>query len=133
MMCAGYAEGGIDACQGDSGGPMICVENDQPVLRGVVSWGIGCARVGLYGVYTRTSSYIDWVSSPFRKISKKPFQIRKTVNPNDQTFAELQNNPPTTEAPPKSPKPTIPSGTSTIHPRCGKTIFSISPLPFFFR
>ncbi|CAG5102807.1 Oidioi.mRNA.OKI2018_I69.chr1.g476.t1.cds [Oikopleura dioica] len=105
MMCAGYAEGGIDACQGDSGGPMICVENDQPVLRGVVSWGIGCARVGLYGVYTRTSSYIDW--------------IRKTVNPNDQTFAELQNNPPATEAPPKSPKPTIPSGTSTIHPRCG--------------
>ena len=62
MMCAGYAEGGIDACQGDSGGPMICVENNQPVLRGVVYWGIGCARVGLYGVYTRTSSYIDWVN-----------------------------------------------------------------------
>jgi len=62
MLCAGYAEGGIDACQGDSGGPLICVEDNQPVLRGVVSWGIGCARRGLYGVYTRTSSYIDWVS-----------------------------------------------------------------------
>jgi len=61
VICAGYAEGGIDACQGDSGGPLICVEDDKPMLRGVVSWGIGCARVGHYGVYTRTSSYIDWV------------------------------------------------------------------------
>lgn len=61
VICAGYAEGGIDSCRGDSGGPLICVEDNKPMLRGVVSWGIGCARSGQYGVYTRTSSYIDWV------------------------------------------------------------------------
>jgi len=105
MMCAGYAEGGIDACQGDSGGPMICVENNQPVLRGVVSWGIGCARVGLYGVYTRTSSYIDW--------------IKQTVNPNDLSIGAILNQPPTTKKPTVTPKPTVPSGSSHIHPRCG--------------
>lgn len=89
MMCAGYAEGGIDACQGDSGGPMICVENNQPVLRGVVSWGIGCARVGLYGVYTRTSSYIDWVKQTgifecfidlFLKVFAENVNLKKIVD-----------------------------------------------------
>lgn len=50
QMCAGKKTGGIDACWADSGGPMI--SNDDGLI-GIVSTGIGCARPGLPGIYTR--------------------------------------------------------------------------------
>ncbi len=63
MVCAGYEQGGKDSCQGDSGGPLIARDqNNQPVLVGVVSWGIGCARPSKYGVYANVSASQDWMS-----------------------------------------------------------------------
>ena len=61
MFCAGWLEGGKDACTGDSGGPLICAENDRPVLRGITSWGLGCAEANAPGVYTRVEQYLDWI------------------------------------------------------------------------
>ena len=56
MLCAG-GNRGKDACQGDSGGPLVVEEEDQShTLIGVVSWGIGCARKDLPGIYSEVSS-----------------------------------------------------------------------------
>ena len=56
MLCAG-GEAGKDGCQGDSGGPLVVEDSStsQDTLVGVVSWGIGCARDGLPGLYAEVS------------------------------------------------------------------------------
>jgi len=65
MICAG-AEG-KDSCQGDSGGPLVVHDDvNEPdqgwALVGLVSWGRGCARKDLYGVYTEVSHFIPWIA-----------------------------------------------------------------------
>ncbi|CAG4955726.1 unnamed protein product [Parnassius apollo] len=68
QLCAGKLAGGVDACQGDSGGPLqvkisLPTNNQGSIhyLIGVTSFGIGCARANTPGIYTRVSSFIDWI------------------------------------------------------------------------
>lgn len=61
MFCAGHLTGGKDACQGDSGGPLICVKDEQPILVGVTSWGLGCGRPNSPGVWTKVTTYEPWI------------------------------------------------------------------------
>jgi secreted trypsin-like serine protease len=57
MMCAGPLSGGTDTCQGDSGGPMVKMVGSDWQQVGIVSWGAGCARANLPGVYTEASTF----------------------------------------------------------------------------
>lgn len=71
MLCAGIKpeltpDGRLiqDACKGDSGGPLIGgYATATPIVVGLVSWGDGCAKPNKFGVYTRVSSYSDWVKN----------------------------------------------------------------------
>jgi len=51
----------VDACTGDSGGPCLKLIMGNWVLVGIVSWGSGCGKKGLPGVYTRVFSYNGWI------------------------------------------------------------------------
>lgn len=67
MLCAGGLKG-KDSCNGDSGGPLITRTVDRRSgvqstawLTGIVSYGTRRCGEGKPGVYTRVSSYIDWI------------------------------------------------------------------------
>lgn len=66
MLCAEMPmqDSPTDTCFGDSGaGLTIQKERDKPYLLGVASWGMGCAKKGYAGVYTRVANYTDWIES----------------------------------------------------------------------
>ncbi|MGW6734433.1 S1 family peptidase [Streptomyces sp. NPDC055013] len=57
-LCAGYQRGAVDTCQGDSGGPMVRKDDAGKWIQvGIVSWGDGCARPGVPGIYTEVSHF----------------------------------------------------------------------------
>ncbi|KAH8303172.1 hypothetical protein KR059_002639, partial [Drosophila kikkawai] len=71
QICAGGTVG-VDSCGGDSGGPLT-VEASTPrgdrfvYLAGIVSFGLPeCGKSEYSAVYTRVSSYMDWIEETIR-------------------------------------------------------------------
>lgn len=62
MFCA-YSKVG-DACKGDDGGPVMCLIDNQPVLAGIMSFGLShCGEKEIGSVFTRITNYLDWITS----------------------------------------------------------------------
>lgn len=64
QICAGDGDGGEkDTCMGDSGGPIQIHHGENQCIHhiiGITSYGsVYCG--GESGVYTRVSSYLDWI------------------------------------------------------------------------
>jgi len=72
QFCAGESGGGKDACSGDSGGPFTRTISSsigsREFLIGVVSYGLGCARVQYPGVYTKVTAYLPWIKEHIQSI-----------------------------------------------------------------
>lgn len=62
-ICATGPSGGKDSCFGDSGGPLVVPSGNAGgyVQVGIVSWGPQCGNPLFPGVYTRVSSFSDWI------------------------------------------------------------------------
>lgn len=70
MLCAGYLDDRIDdSCTGDSGGPMVV----NGKLAGLTSWGYGCGREGLPGIYTNVVKFADWIERTKKILHQIPF------------------------------------------------------------
>ena len=98
QLCAGFADGGKDACQGDSGGPLVAksaATGNKLVQVGVTSFGNGCAQPDAYGVYTRVSSYSQWITENTCALAARPAApvIKLSVNGNlaSLSFAPVAN------------------------------------------
>ncbi|XP_024883037.1 chymotrypsin-2-like [Temnothorax curvispinosus] len=60
-ICTATAGLGQDACESNSGGPLIVRKNDQNFQIGIVSYGDELCPSNKPHVFTKVSSYIEWI------------------------------------------------------------------------
>lgn len=67
-ICAGSEWSPGRGCFGDSGGGLVCMNAKGGwTLQGLLSWGDKYCTTKYYSVFTRVSSFIDWIQSKIGK------------------------------------------------------------------
>ena len=62
QICAGLdTDSQIEICAGDAGAPLAYRFKKSWTLVGVASWGFGCNRQGMPGVYAKVSEFTSWI------------------------------------------------------------------------
>lgn len=79
-VCAGGVAG-KDSCGGDSGGPLFISTGPGMALQvGATSEGSAtCGEAGQYGVYSRVSTYLDWINRTMNVMSGPRTQLPLVV------------------------------------------------------
>ncbi|XP_072514094.1 coagulation factor X [Salminus brasiliensis] len=80
MFCAGYFEGRQESCRGDDGSPLVTQYGETTYLTGIVSWGKGCSQPGFYGIYTKVSSFLDWIQQGMSTPTDQIVTLSKSLN-----------------------------------------------------
>ena len=67
-------------CTGDQGGPLVCRNDDNVIVAGVISWSRDCGNSP--GVYSRVTHVLDWIEDylvilPFYGVC--PFVVKPSL------------------------------------------------------
>ncbi|XP_062240495.1 acrosin-like [Platichthys flesus] len=95
MICAWVQAGGIDSCQGDSGGGLVTKVGSGWAVVGIVSFGDGCAKPNVPGIYTRVSQYMEWISNITGSDELGFVNVSSTGVVKDSNFTSSTTAPPT--------------------------------------
>uniref|UniRef100_A0A4W4FIK9 Coagulation factor VIIi n=1 Tax=Electrophorus electricus TaxID=8005 RepID=A0A4W4FIK9_ELEEL len=80
MLCAGYFESSQESCRGGDGSPLVTEYRETVFLKGIVSWGKGCAQPGFYSIYTKVSNFLDWIQQIMATPTAQLDAFIKTIN-----------------------------------------------------
>jgi len=73
MLCVGVLDGSSGACNGDSGTTLSCKSDDgRWIQQGVMSFVAGggrCVQANMPSVFTRVSTYSDWIQTQINSLS----------------------------------------------------------------
>jgi secreted trypsin-like serine protease len=89
QLCIGSSRAGEDSCQGDSGGPVIAGDGDAARLVGTVSFGEGCGRKGVPGVYTRVSHFAQFIDAQTAQLNGDAVPPKPPVNAPDVRIGKI--------------------------------------------